>query len=717
MLFSSLKTAHVSANRVRFRYRSPLGVLGAKANPWDADALIQNLPIESAVWNARIPSLTLYFDSKKISVKDLEKRLKALKIKDLQLKSTVNNKNFSEPPPSFKKLVRAGFITLLSRFAPLSWQALLALSAAFPLVIKAKKDLCEKGLTSHVLEAAAVGVSISRSDYFAANITSFLLALGEYMEHSIERRSDDLLMHLMRPNTDPVWIMLENGVETQIAHKDLKIGHHVIAATGTMIPVDGTILKGEALVNQANMTGESLPIVRTRGDKVLSGTVITEGRIVIYAEKVGSDAAAARIAQFVAQSLNERSHTQSQAAALADKLVPAVMGLAAGTWLLTGNTERLAAVVQADYSCALKLATPVAFKSSMYTAGADGVLVKGASALERLAFADTFVFDKTGTLTTGDLNVTDVLTFHPDFSEENLICLAASIEEHYIHPMAQAVVEASRHTKKPRHFDHKEVQFIVAHGVASIVEGKRIVVGSRHFVEEDEGIDFSRYKTEIASLVADGKTLLYIGFGGKPLGILALEDSIRDNSALMIAQLKKLGVKKIVMLTGDFAEHAQKIATKLGLDECHAQLMPDDKARVLKAMIKKGDKIAFVGDGVNDAPALTGAQVGIAMHRGADIAQLASDIVLLKDDIQKIAHIKALANANQKLIKSNYHLILGLNTGILAAASLGLLNPVTAALLHNGSTISILIRAFLGVDKKPELLFKNPRSTPNFFEK
>lgn len=701
MLFSSLTMAHATKNRVRFSYRSPLGLLGAKHCPWDVHALFKNLPIESAQCNSRIASLTLYFDSQKTTPKALEKHLKSFKINDLPLKSTVNAPFFSkDAAPSFQKLVQAGLVTLLSRFAPLSWQAALALSAALPLALKAKKELCEKGLTSHVLEAAAVGVSISRSDYFAANITSFLLALGEYLEHSIERRSDDLLMHLMRPNTDPVWI-IENNQEKQIEHQDLKIGHHVIVGIGAMIPVDGTVLKGQALVNQASMTGESLPVVKERGDKVLSGTVITEGRIVIYAEKVGNNAAAARIAQFVAQSLNEKSQTQFEAATLADKTVPAVLGLAATTYLLTADLNRVAAVVQADYSCALKLATPVAFKSSMYAAGSSGVLVKGASALERLALADTFVFDKTGTLTTGDLNVTDVLTFHPDFSEENLICLAASIEEHYIHPMAKAVVEASRHTQKPHHFDHKEVQFIVAHGVASIVDGKRIVVGSQHFVEEDEGIDFSRHKTQIDQLVSSGKTLLYIGFGGKALGVLALEDSIRHNSALMVAQLKKLGVKKIVMLTGDVAQHAQKIATQLGLDECHAQLMPEDKAHILQKMIQQGDKIAFVGDGINDAPALSGAQVGIAMHRGADIAQLASDIVLLKDDIQKVAHIKALANANQKLINSNFRLIMGLNTGILAAASLGLLNPVSAALLHNGSTISILIRAFLGVGKNP----------------
>lgn len=477
---------------------------------------------------------------------------------------------------------------------------------------------------------------------------------------------------------------------------DLAVGDTVIAATGTVIPVDGTVLGGEALVNEAAMTGESVAVAKGRGKAVLSGTVVEEGRLRIYAEKVGRHAAAARIAEFVEQSLAVRSNTQLEAARLADRLVPMVLSLAGATWLMSGNWQRVAAVLQADYSCALKLATPVAFKSAMYRAGTSGMLVKGASALERLADADTFVFDKTGTLTTGNLEVTDSIAFDAAYTPEDLVVLAASVEEHYFHPLAQAVVEAARRIDPDQHFDHKEVQFIVAHGVASVIDGKRIVVGSRHFVEEDEGIAVSARDDVIERLQREGKTLLYIGFGGELLGVLALKDTVRPNSAATIARLRKLGAKKILMLTGDHRDRARDLARQLGLDEFHAELLPEQKAAVLQELIGNGARIAFVGDGVNDAPALTGAQVGIAMHRGADIARLASDIVLLEDNIERVADAKELANATRRLISSNFKLTVGLNTTILGAAALGLLTPVAASMLHNGSTIAILLRALLG---------------------
>lgn len=353
-------------------------------------------------------------------------------------------------------------------------------------------------------------------------------------------------------------------------------------------------------------------------------------------------------------------------------------------------------MLQADYSCALKLSTPVAFKAAMYRAGRAGMLVKGADALERLAEADTFVFDKTGTLTSGHLQVTDSVAFRPDFSSADLINLAASVEEHYFHPLALAVVEASRRLDKPHHFDHKEVEFIVAHGVASVIDGKRIVVGSRHFVEDDEGIDLAAHGALIERLHEEGKTLLYIGFGGEPLGVLALRDSLRANSADTVQRLRRLGVKRVLMFTGDHPARAAAMAGALGLDGFHAGLLPHDKARLLQELADDGAQVAFIGDGVNDAPALSGAHVGISMHQGADIARLASDIALLEDDIARVADARALAMATGRLIKSNFRLTVGLNTAILSAAALGLLSPVSASVLHNGSTIAILLRALLG---------------------
>lgn len=591
-----------------------------------------------------------------------------------------------------KAAVVASLATLLGTgFLPRPMQLPLALGAAVPLLKHAAADYAENGVTSHVLEGMAVSISLARADYTAANTTTFMLTLGEYLEESIARRSDDLLKHLLRPASDEIWIM-RGHEEILVPADSVAVGDTVIVGTGAVIPVDGTVLGGEATVNEAAMTGESVSVVKTRGGTVLSGTLVEEGRLSIYAEQVGGRTAAARIAEYVEQSLVAKSEAQLEAARMADRLVPAVLKLAGASYLISGDWRRAASVLQADYSCALKLATPVAFKSAMYGAGQSGILVKGATALERLAQADTFIFDKTGTLTTGSLQVTDSITFDATYSPEDLICLAASVEEHYFHPLALAVVAAARATQN-RHFDHQEVQFIVAHGVASVVDGKRIVVGSRHFIQEDENIDIAPHWEAVERLYGEGKTLLFIGFGGKLLGILALKDSVRDASGETIRRLRALGVKKILLLTGDHKDRAAELAEQLGLDGCHAELMPEDKAKIIEDLSRQGARIAFVGDGINDAPALAGAHVGIAMQKGADIARLTADVALLEDNIERVADAKAVANAAMELIATNYRLTVGLNTAILSAAALGLLSPIATTVLHNGTTLGILLNA------------------------
>ncbi|MDP1606076.1 MAG: HAD-IC family P-type ATPase [Rhodocyclaceae bacterium] len=388
----------------------------------------------------------------------------------------------------------------------------------------------------------------------------------------------------------------------------------------------------------------------------------------------------------------QMADTQMNAARLADRLVPLVLGLAGAAWLASGDWRRVAAVLQADFSCALKLATPVAFKATMYRAGQMGVLFKGADVVERLAEADTLIFDKTGTLTTGVLAVTDTLAFDPDFSPRDILDLAASVEEHYFHPLAKAVVEAAQ-LERNHHFDHAEVQFIAAHGVASVVRGKRIVVGSRHFVVEDEGISLGRQRARIERLFQAGKTLLYIGYDGRLIGVIALKDELRGNSAATIERLRGLGIQRVLMLTGDHYERAAEIAAQLGVDEFHAELLPEQKAAIVRQLAERGAKIAFVGDGINDAPALAGAHVGIAMQRGADIARLSADIALLEDGIARVADAKALANAALDKIAHNYRLTMGINGSILAAAAFGMLTHAVASILHNGSTIGILLNA------------------------
>ncbi len=542
-----------------------------------------------------------------------------------------------------------------------------------------------------MLEALAVSISLSRGDYIVANTTNFLLALGEYLSDTTARRSDRLLRNLLRPTNKRVWV-LRDGQEVEIGADSVVQGDTVIIAAGAAVPIDGRVLSGRASINEAALTGESALVAKSRGSLVMSGSIVQEGRLAVYAENVGNETVTARIADYVERSLTVKGHAQMESARLADRLVPTILSVAGGSFLISGNWRRPASVLQADYSCALRLATPIAFKFAMYGAGKSGILVKGADALERLAEADTFIFDKTGTLTTGSLEVVDAIAFDASFSPDNLICLAASVEEHYsFHPLAMAVVEAARSTTKNRHFDHQEVEFIVAHGVTSVIDGKRIVVGSRHFVEDDEAIDFSEHRAVIDRLFDQGKTVLCVGFGGRLLGILGLKDTLRDNAASTVRLLRSLGVQRILLLTGDRRDRAIELSAELGLDGFHAELLPEDKARIVDELNAEGARIAFVGDGINDAPALARSHVGLAMHRGADLARMTADIVLLDDDIGRVADALIVANEVMRTISTSFRLTIGLNTSILLAAAFGRLSPLATSILHNGSTIAILL--------------------------
>jgi heavy metal translocating P-type ATPase len=688
-IFAALEAVHCLPGRVRYRFRAEA------AAPFDARGIVRSVENLHGVHQARINelarSLTVEFDADETDAECIAAGIRGICL-PLRPEASAEQKAHDK---ELITVAAAGVLLATTRKLPPAVQLPATLAASLPLYGEAAEDLLKEGINSHVLEALAVAISTASQDYVAANTTVFMLALGEYLENSIARRSDDLLKNLLRPDTGQVWVERE-GVETQVEAAKVGVGETVIVGAGATIPVDGTVLGGEALVNEASMTGESVPVNRVRGDAVLSGTVVEEGRLRIYAEHVGRKTAAARIADYVEQSLTAKSNAQLGAARLADKLVPGVLGLAGAAWLLTGDWQRAAAVLQADYSCALKLATPVAFKSAMFKAGKRGILIKGADVLERLAEADTLVFDKTGTLTTGKLAVTDSIAFDPHYTAKDLIDLAASVEEHYFHPLALAVVEAAR-KNHGRHFDHKEVEFIAAHGVASVIDDQRIVVGSRHFVEEDEDVPIgAAQKKRIERLYREGKTLLYIGFGGRLLGVIALKDEVRDATAKTMSRLRTLGVRRLIMLTGDHHDRAAEIAGQIGLDEFHAELLPQDKAMLVSRMKAAGAKIAFVGDGINDAPALAGAHVGIAMQQGADIARLTSDIALLEDGIERVADAKQLANATMHLISQNFKLTVGLNSAILAGAAAGKLAPVAASVAHNGTTIAILLNALQG---------------------
>ena len=685
---NKLKVAHQSKNRIRFIVDN----IGLDCDESYLEAQIsEHKLVKSVRVNKKAKSIIIEFSS---GLKEIEKFLENLDIK------TLNKKNINPSKAEIYKATTAMGISILSNNKLLNLSS--SLYAAYPLLKNGMDELMSEGITSKVLEAMAVGVSLARSDYVAANGTNLMLSLGEYMEESAVHKSDDLIKELARPNIDEVWIEINNHGKKhleKILTNDVKVGDIVVVGAGESIGIDGYIVEGSASVNQVSMTGEAEPVKKERGDRVMSGTVVEDGRIKIWAESIAAESATARIKSYIQSSLNEKSAIGLKATHIADKLVPVTLGLAGLSYTLSQDMTRVASVLQADYSCALKLATPVAFKSSISKAGRNGVLIKGAKAIEALASVDTFVFDKTGTLTHGSLSVEEIYSFKKGVSKNELLNLTASAEEHYFHPVAEAIVKAARDIGF-HHVHHEEVEFIVAHGVKTYVGGKEVVIGSRHFLEEDEKISFLEQESIIQKAINSGLTLLYVGYDKELLGIIAMRDTMRDNAKDALKELKKLGVKEIVMLTGDVELKAKQVASEIGIDRVFANCLPTDKASVIEQLKSEGKKVAFVGDGINDAPSLMKADVGISMQKGADIAKATADISLLKDDIQAVVTAKEIANKTMKLINTNFNATVGINSIILAGATFGLFNPITTAVLHNGTTIGLLANSMKGVKFK-----------------
>jgi len=702
-------SSFIKIHQVKLRARYKLAIL--KDSFIDENILKNYFLNLSFIKNVRIntKAYSIIFELKEDKFLKLENILEKLNI-DLLLKSCDKNPasvcvtcaNNNEKP-SIKGIVLASSALVAERLITNnSLKAAITIAASVPLLIDGAKELLEDGLTSHVLEAGAVAISIYRKDYLAANSTNAMLELGEYIEETTVHKSDDLLKELAKPNIEEAWIerTIDDIVsEVLVKTQDIKVGDIVVVGTGNTITVDGHIVDGTGTINQVSMTGEAQPIVKARGDRVLSGTIVEEGRFRIWAEHVGDNTATQRIKHYIENSLNEKSSVQLKANKLADKLVPVTLGLATASYIFTQDFQRVASVLQADYSCALKLATPVAFKSTISKAGHNGIMIKGAKSIEALSSADTFVFDKTGTLTTGILEVISVDSYDDNWSNEELLNLTASTEEHYFHPVAQAVVKAAKE-RGFVHMHHEEVEFIVAHGVKTEVDGKTVIIGSRHFLEDDEKIDFSIYKRNIENSLKESDTLLYIGYDGKLLGTIGFRDDLRHNSKKSIQKLKELGVKNIVMLTGDIKSKAQKMAKELGIEDVRAKLLPTHKAEIVKELINEGKKVAFIGDGINDAPALISAHVGISMFQGADIAKATADVSLLKDDIAAVVEAKEYANKTMSLINTNLNTTVVINSCILAGATFGLFSPIVTAVLHNGTTIGLLLNSIKGVKIK-----------------
>ena len=571
------------------------------------------------------------------------------------------------------------------------------ISAAYTTIMSAKyiwkgiKTLMERKLEVPVLDATAIGVSILRSDFDTAGSVMFLLGIGELLEEWTHKKSVDDLARTMSLNVGKVWLKTEDQA-VLVPSSKIKAGDQVVVHMGNVIPFDGEVVDGEAMINQASLTGESVPVRRTIGNYVYAGTVVEEGEVTINVKAVGGSSRYEKIAAMIEDSEKLKSGLESRAEHLADKLVPYSLGGTALTWLLTRNTTKALSILMVDFSCALKLAMPISVLSAIREAGMYKITVKGGKYLEAVAEADTIVFDKTGTLTKAKPTVAKVVSFN-EMNEDELLRIAACLEEHFPHSMAKAVVSAA----KAKHLDHEEmhskVEYIVAHGISTQIEGKKAVIGSYHFVFEDEKVIIPDGKKEQFDNLPEEYSHLYMAIEGKLAAVICIEDPLREEAAEVIKELREAGLSKIVMMTGDSERTAKAIAKRVGVDEYYAEVLPEDKASFCDKEKVAGRKVIMIGDGINDSPALSAANVGIAISDGAELAREIADITVGADNLRELVTLKKISNGLIKRISHNYHTIVGFNAGLIALGVCGVIMPTTSALLHNTSTLLIGIKS------------------------
>ena len=565
---------------------------------------------------------------------------------------------------------------------------------AIPYFFRGVKNLFKGKLNVEVLDASAIGVSLLLRDFKTAGLVILLLGMGEMLERYTRKKSLASLADQLALKVDRVWVRQGDAV-IEKALKDITTEDVIVVRTGNTIPVDGKVVAGNAEVNQATMTGEPLPVHRESGGTVFAGTVVEDGEIDIQATKMGDGTRLNQIVKFIETSEKSKAGIQGKAEHLADAIVPFNFALAGLVFLCTRSLARTAAVLMVDYSCALRLATPLAILTAMKQGTKSGVLVKGGRYLEALAEVDTVVLDKTGTLTQASPQLSDVVSLDAERDEKEILGLAACLEEHFPHPVSRAVVRAAQ-AQGVNHYNEEhdaEVKYVVAHGICSSVDGQKVIIGSRHFVEEDEKVDVTAGLPHVERLAAEGKSVLYMAQGGKLIGILGIVDPLRPEAKDVIRELKKRGIKRIVMLTGDDTRTAKNVAGQLGITEFRAQVLPTDKASHVLALKKEGCKVLMIGDGVNDSPALSSADVGATLKEGSDIAQEVADVVLTNNNLADLPMAIDLGRATMRRIKENFTVSVGLNTGFMAGGLFGVLTPALGAVLHNLTTIGVCLNA------------------------
>ena len=575
---------------------------------------------------------------------------------------------------------------------------------AIPYLLKGIGTLLRGKIEVALLDAVAISASILTGDYDTASSVMFLLGIGEILEEWTHKKSVDDLARTMSLDVDKVWTVVQ-GEEVLLPINEVQIGAEIIIRTGNMIPLDGKLCSGEAMVNQASMTGEAVPVRKVAGSYAYAGTVVEEGECHIIVEKAAGSGRYDRIVKMIEESEKLKSSTEDRASHLADKLVPYSLGGSVLAYLLTRNVTKALAFLMVDFSCALKLSMPVAVLSAMREAGKYHISVKGGKFMEAISEANTIVFDKTGTLTYAKPKVEQIITFMGE-DENEMLRMAACLEEHYPHSMANAVVTEAELRDLHHAERHSKVEYVVAHGISSIYEGKRVLIGSYHFVFEDEHCEIPKGEEEKFNSIPEEYSSLYLAVNGKLAAAILISDPLRAEAKDVIGRLKSLGIDKVVMMTGDNKHTAKAVAKKVGVDEFYAEVLPEDKATFIQEEHKKGRKVIMVGDGINDSPALSEADTGIAISAGAAIAREVADVTVSEGNLYELVILKEISNRLMRRIHDNYRFIIGFNSALIAMGFFGVITPSGSALFHNLSTIATGLKsmtALLPEEKKEEV--------------
>ena len=572
-------------------------------------------------------------------------------------------------------------------FLPLPVRTFLTTLKSVKYIWKGVRTLAKCRIEVPVLDATAIGVSMLRGDFSTASSVMFLLGFGEILEDWTHKKSVDDLARSMSLNVSKVWLITEDS-EVQVGTDEIKPGDRVRIHMGTVIPFDGIVTEGEAMVNEASLTGESMPVAKHESSYVYAGTVMEEGELTIRVKETSGSTKFEKIVTMIEETEKLKSAVESKAEHLADRLVPYTLAGTALTYALTRNVTKALSILMVDFSCALKLAMPISVLAAIREANAHHITVKGGKFLEAVAEADTIVFDKTGTLTKAQPTVVDVVSFNGD-SKENLLRLAACMEEHFPHSMAKAVMDAAKERGLTHEEMHSKVEYIVAHGISTMVDGRKAIIGSHHFVFEDEKCTIPVGKEELFRNLPEEYSHLYLGIEGELAAVICIEDPLRPEAPEVIKQLRKAGFTQIVMMTGDSDRTAKAIAARVGVDKYYSEVLPEDKAKFVEEAKAQGRKVLMVGDGINDSPALSAADVGIAISDGAELAREIADITIGADDLSVMVTLKEISNGLMDKIHKNYRRIVGINGSLIALGVTGVIQPTMSALLHNTSTLLI----------------------------